>query len=483
MLGIIGIILSLALLIYLAYRGVSVLILAPSMALLAVLFNGGTPLLGAYTQIFMGATAEFIMKFFPLFLLGAIFGKLMDDSGSAQSIARAIIGRLGSERAILAVVISCAVLTYGGVSLFVVAFAVYPIAAALFRQADIPKRLIPATIALGAFTFTMTALPGTPAIQNAIPIPYFGTNAFAAPVLGILTGLVMLGLGQAWLTFRLRKARAAGEGYGRHVDAEPKPDPYLRERAEGEGFDIAELATPKRPAFPATPGFFVAVTPIVVVIAANLLFATVVIPRMSTEYLAEPEYGATSIRAVGGIWAIICALLLALAVLVVLNRRRLENLRETLDGGANASVLPIFNTASQVGFGAVIAALAAFALIRDGMLGIGGDNPLISLAISVNVLAGITGSASGGMSIALTALGDHYVAMADQAGISMEIMHRVTSVATGGLDSLPHNGAVITLLAICGLTHREAYKDIFIVALLVPLLSLVFLITAATFLG
>ncbi|WP_006788732.1 GntP family permease [Thiorhodospira sibirica] len=481
MLGIFGILLALGLLIFFAYRGVSVLILAPLMALVAVLFNGGTPLLGAYTQIFMGATADFIMKYFPLFLLGAIFGKLMDDSGSAQAIARAIIARLGEQRAILAVVLSCAVLTYGGVSLFVVAFAVYPIAAALFRQADIPKRLIPATIALGAFTFTMTALPGTPAIQNAIPIPYFGTNAFASPVLGILTAMLMFGLGQWWLSYRLQKARAANEGYGHHDDAAPAalPEKRIREHAEGEGFDYMELEA-QRPAENQFPNFWIAITPIVVVIFANLLFATQVIPRLETDYLGDPQYGATTISAVGGIWAIICALVVAIVVLLALNWKRLTDLRQTLDSGANASVLPIFNTASQVGFGAVIAALAAFELIRSGVLGIGGDNPLISLAVSVNVLAGITGSASGGMSIALQALGDHYVAMAQSAGISMELMHRVTAVATGGLDSLPHNGAIITLLAICKLTHRDSYGDIFVVALLIPLISLIFLIAAGT---
>lgn len=207
--GLLGIVLALGLLIWLAYRGISVLVLGPLCALLAVLL-AGAPLLASYTQVFMPALGRFIVAFFPLFLLGAIFGKLMEDSGSARSIAHWLVARLGSQRAILAVVLACAVLTYGGVSLFVVAFAMYPVAVALFRAADIPKRLIPATIALGAFTFTMTALPGTPAIQNAIPMPYFGTTAFAAPGLGVIAGLVMLGLGLGWLRRRASAARAAG---------------------------------------------------------------------------------------------------------------------------------------------------------------------------------------------------------------------------------------------------------------------------------
>ncbi len=481
MMGIVGIVLALILLMYLAYRGISILILAPAMALLAVLVSGEAPLLASYTQVFMRATGEFIVSYFPLFLLGAIFGKLMDDSGSARAIAEWIVERLGRARSILAVVLSCAVLTYGGVSLFVVAFAVYPIAAALFRQADIPKRLIPGTIALGAFTFTMTALPGSPAIQNAIPMPFFGTTPFAAPGLGIITGAIMFFLGLLWLNYRARGARSAGEGYGEHADAQPRPTRQLRERAEGEGFDIMELEAQHPP--PALPGFWLALTPIVLVIALNYLFSMVIIPAMDTGYLAEPEYGATDIDTVRGIWAIIAALVISIVVLVALNWRRLSALRDTLDAGANASVLPIFNTASQVGFGAVIASLAAFELIRSGVLGLGGDNPLVSLAISVNILAGITGSASGGMSIALQTLGAQYVAMAQQADVSLELMHRLTAVATGGLDSLPHNGAVITLLAICGLTHREAYKDIFVVALLIPVIALIALIVLGSLFG
>uniref|UniRef100_UPI0035ADFF89 GntP family permease n=1 Tax=Paracoccus sp. TaxID=267 RepID=UPI0035ADFF89 len=190
--GLLGIFLSLILLMYLAYRGINVLILAPLLAMLAVLMSGGLPVLATYTQVFMKSLGGYVITYFPLFLLGAIFGKVMADSGAARTIAEMIVKKVGSDRAILAVVLACGVLTYGGVSLFVVAFAIYPIANALFRRADVPKRLLPAAIALGSFTFTMTAFPGTPAIQNAIPMPFFGTNVFAAPVLGTFAGLVML---------------------------------------------------------------------------------------------------------------------------------------------------------------------------------------------------------------------------------------------------------------------------------------------------
>lgn len=481
MIGLIGVSLALGLLIFFAYRGVSVLLLGPIMALVATLFAVGTPLLASYTQVFMGSAGNFITQFFPLFLLGAIFGKLMDDSRAAESISQTIVGKLGSERAILAVVLACAVLTYGGVSLFVVAFAVYPIAAALFRQADIPKRLIPATIALGAFTFTMTALPGTPAIQNAIPMPHFGTTPFAAPILGIITAAVMFAMGQWWLTRQASLAKATGEGYGNHQDQPVQFDKKQREHCSGEGFDVT-LIEPEKSS-DQLPPFALAIAPVVLVIVMNYVLSAHLFPRLETEYLASALYGNTSLESVIGVWSIITSLTLAILLLIATNWQRLMTLRQTLDDGANASVLPIFNTASLVGFGAVIAALPAFDLIKGAVDSIGGGNPLVSLALSVNVLAGVTGSASGGMSIALQTLGADYLLMANQLGISPDLLHRVTTVATGGLDSLPHNGAVVTLLAICGLTHREAYKDIFMVAVLFPILSLVLLVTLGSLFG
>ncbi|MFU8823502.1 GntP family permease [Yoonia sp.] len=457
MLGILVIATALTALIVLAYRGMSLLLLAPAIAVLAVLFAEGGPLLGSYTQVFMQATGGFIIRYFPLFLLGAVFGKLMESSGSARVLADGIIRSLGPQRAVLAVVLSCAVMTYGGVSLFVVAFAVWPIAAALFREANLPKVLIPATIALGAFTFTMTALPGTPAIQNAIPMPYFGTTPFAAPGLGILTGVMMLALGWAWLEYR---AKALGPGYGAQDDT------------------VATQAQRN------TPSLFVAATPLVLVLVLNIIFTFIVIPWLDTDYLADPAFGATDIGALRGIWSIIAALTLACLVLVAMNWGRLaQNLGRTLDQGAQDSLQPIFNTASLVGFGAVIASLGAFGLIRDWVVTVGGDNPLISLAVGTSLLAGMTGSASGGMSIALATLGDTYLQMGNAAGIAPDLLHRVTAVATGGLDALPHNGAVITLLTICGLTHREAYKDIAVVAVVIPVAALCVLVALGTIFG
>lgn len=458
--GTLGILLSLALLMFLAYRGYNVLILAPLMALLAVLFAGDAALmLPTYTQVFMKSLGGYLIQFFPLFLLGAIFGKLMDDSGSARAIAQGIVTRLGRERAILAIVLACGLLTYGGVSLFVVAFAVYPIGTALFREAGIPKRLLPGAIALGAFTFTMTALPGTPAIQNAIPSPFFGTDAFAAPILGLIGGLIMLGLGSWWLAAQARTLMAAGEGYGSHKDAP----------TEQSGLPVT--------------GFWLALLPILLVIALNFLMAKQVLPNLDTSYLAKPEFGGLQdAKSVIGIWSIIVALGAAVLLLIGLHWRRWTDLKQSLNDGTFGSMLPILNTASEVGYGTVIASLAGFVVIRDLVLSVPG-NPLVSEAVAVNILAGITGSASGGMSIALKTLGAQYLEMANAAGISPELLHRVAAMASGCMDTLPHNGAVISLLAICKLTHRDSYRFIFMNTVIFPLAALVVVITLGSLFG
>lgn len=463
--GTLGILISLALLMYLAYRGINVLILAPLLALLALLFAGDIGLLlPTYTQVFMKAMGGYVIQFFPLFLLGALFGKLMDDSGSARAIAHGIVAKVGSERAILAIVLACGILTYGGVSLFVVAFAVYPIGAALFREAGIPKRLIPGAIALGSFTFTMTALPGTPAIQNAIPNPFFGTDAFAAPGLGVIAGLIMFGLGTWWLTAQSRKLMAAGEGYGEHRD-EPVADKSVAE-------DNRTI-----------PGFWLALLPIFVVIGLNFLMAKQILPSIDTSYLAKPEFGGLQdAKSLIGIWSIIVALSAAILLLIAMHWKRWMDLKKSVNDGAFGSMLPILNTAAEVGYGTVIASLAGFVIIRDLVLGVS-DNPLISEAVAVNILAGITGSASGGMSIALKTLGEQYLTLANAAGISPELLHRVAAMASGCMDTLPHNGAVISLLAICKLTHRESYKFIFVNTVAFPMVALVVVITLGTMFG
>ena len=481
LLGLLGILIALGLLMWLSFRGWSILLLAPAAALLAA-FASGEPLLAHLTQIFMTGAAQFLAQFFPLFLLGALFGKLMEDSGSVEEIARFMTEKLGTARTILAVVLGGAVVTYGGVSLFVAIFVLVPMAQGLFKTAAIPRRLMPGAIALGTMTFTMSALPGTPALQNAIPMPFFGTTPFAAPGLGIIAAAIMLGFGLWWLSRSEAAARRAGEGFDAGTCAElSADDPSLRERATiASEFDPAELPHGRHTR--SDPSFIVALLPLVVVILVNLLMSVFVLPRLDTSFLADEKWGATSLAGVGGVWAVVVALSAAILTLIALNLRRLPSLRESMDAGANASVLPAFSVASLVGFGAVIAALPAFGLVRDWVLSIGGG-PLVSLAVATNVLAALTGSASGGMTIALDALGPTYMRLAAEVGIDPALLHRVAVMSAGTLDSLPHNGAVVTLLAVCGVTHKQSYLDIFMVAIVGAVIALVAVILLGSAVG
>lgn len=469
--GMFGILLGLGLLVWLAYRGWSVLGLAPVAALIAAAF-AGEPLLANWTQTFMMSAADFIASFFPLFLLGALFGKLMDDSGSVTAIANFMTHKLGPNRSVLAVVLAGALVTYGGVSLFVAVFVLAPMGQALFRAANIPNRLLPAAVMLGTATFTMSALPGSPAIQNAIPMPFFGTTPFAAPGLGFIAAAIMLGFGLWWLTRAEKLARKAGEGFSGPIDSAVAAahNPVVRERASvAREFDPAEIEHGKRSA--ELPGIFVALLPLIVVIAVNLTMSLVVLPRLDTSYLALPRWGETSLASVGGVWSVIVALSAAIVVLYLFNRSRFPTLRETVDAGLNAAALPVIGVASLVGFGAVVASMPAFQVVSDWVLGIEGG-PLVGLAFATNVLSALTGSASGGLTIALGALGETYMKLAAVYGIDPALMHRVAVIGAGSLDSLPHNGAVVTLLAVCGATHKQSYFDIVMVAIVSALLAL-----------
>jgi H+/gluconate symporter-like permease len=481
--GLLGIVVGLGLLIWFAFRGWSVLLLAPVAALIAAAF-GGEPLLANWTQVFMGSAARFLAQFFPLFLLGAVFGKLMEDCGAVTAVAEFMTKTLGERRVMLAVVLAGALVTYGGVSLFVAFFVLAPMAQTLFRAAAVPRRLMPAAIILGTSTFTMSALPGTPSIQNAIPMPFFGTTPFAAPGLGIIASLIMLGFGLWWLQRAETAARRKGEGFGSagtlsaHAAA---ADEKVRERATtAREFDPAEINRGQRS--DAVPSILAAGLPLIVVVIVNLAMSLLVLRRLDFSFLAEERFGATSLTAVAGVWSVVVALAAAILAVIALNRRRLPALRQSMDAGANASVLPAVSVASLVGFGAVIAALPAFAVVRDWVLGIEGG-PLVSLAVATNVLAALTGSASGGLTIALDALGDTYMKIAAATGVAPALMHRVAVIGSGTLDILPHNGAVVTLLAICGASHRESYFDIVMVGIVGALIALVAVIVLGTMFG
>lgn len=434
---------SLAFLMFVAYRGYSVILFAPIAALGAVLFVDPNLVAPMFTGLFMDKMVGFVKNFFPVFLLGAVFGKVIELSGFSKAIVASVIKLIGRERAMLAIVVVCGLLTYGGVSLFVVVFAVYPFAAEMFRQGGIPKRLIPGTIALGAFTFTMDSLPGTPQIQNIIPTTFFKTDIYAAPWLGLVGALFIVTSGLAYLEWCRRRAAAAGEGYGDGHSNEPA------------SFEHEKLVHP-----------LIAILPLVMVGVMNKVF-TAAIPALYGEKVsfipavigkAAPVVQQT--KAVAAIWAVEGALLIGIATVFAFGWKtvfaKFGEGSKTAIGGA---LLATMNTASEYGFGAVIAALPGFLVVANSLGAI--PNPLVNEAITVTSLAGITGSASGGMGIALAAMADSFIANAQAAGIPLEVFHRVASMASGGMDTLPHNGAVITLLAVTGLTHRQSYKDIF----------------------
>jgi len=453
-LSILGIFTSLIILMVLAYRGVSVIVLAPLTAMLATIFTGDFPAIVAYTEIFMKAMAGFIALYFPVFLVGAIFGHIMGVSGASTAIANYIAAKFGNDRAILAVVCATALLVYGGVSLFVVVFAIYPIGVSIYKKADVPKRLLPASIALGAFTFTMTALPGSPQYINTMPIPYFGTTIYAAPILGIISSVVMMTLGIFWLTRRARKLNLAGEGYGLH-DADK----------EIQNSDDKKL-----------PGFALSTVPILLIFVLNFALTNWYFIEFADNYI--PAMEALGKNQINGIWPVVISLAVAILVSFVLFRQYIPNPKKQLENGALGSLLPIMNTASEVGYGGVIKALAAFSVLQAGIVSMD-ISPIIKVAISTTLLAGVVGSSSGGTALALEALGDSFKTMALEHGISLEAFHRIAIMAAGGLDTLPHSGAVITLLAVTGLTHRQSYKDIAMCTIAIPLFAVAVAIALA----
>ncbi|MDO5619598.1 GntP family permease [Kocuria sp.] len=519
LLGILGIILSLILLMTLAYRGVPVVIAAPISAIVALVFSGA-PILASYTEIFMPALASFVGAYFPVFLLGAIFGILMTMTGYAEYIAKAVAKVLGARSALLATVMTSALMTYGGISLFVVAFVMYPLARELFRVADIPRRLIPATIALGIFTFTMTALPGSPQVQNLIPGQFFGTDGFAAPGLGILGSVMIFGIGMGWLEYRRKVMIRSGEHFGSEVPV--RTGFFSRRRAtaaaatsagsgtasastttaltnddaqgglrtqipgEDHGKDAlepeGEKAESSSVALMTPPNAWMPFVPLLVVVVVNFGCTLLLFPALDWSYLEEEKFGGIALTTRAGIWAVIVALTAAVLSIVALNFKEFGILKQGFVDGVKNSLLPIFSVSSEVAYGAVVASVAAFAVVRDAIFNVGG-NALVTSVLSTSVTAAITGSSSGGMTIALNAFGEELRQMAVDQGISLEAMHRLTAMAAGGLDTLPHSGAVVTLLLVCSLTHRQSYKDLAMVTIIAPVVTVAVLVVLVSLVG
>ncbi|MCM3323321.1 MULTISPECIES: GntP family permease [Cytobacillus] len=435
MLSMIGLIGGLVLLTVLVMRGMNLLIVAPLSALFVAVLNG-VPLFPQFAGKdevdfitgYMDGFAGFITSWYLMFLAGAIFGKVMEDSGAAESVSHWIVTKIGMKHAVLAVVLSCAVLTYGGVSLFVVAFAVYPMAVSLFKEADLPRRFIPAALAFGSTTFTMTSA-GSPEIQNWIPIPYLGTNPYAGWEVSIITAIFMLIFGY-WLLMKvIRRAVRKGEKFvGRDTD-----NNEIR----------SELPHP-----------LLSLIPLLVVLIVAFVFH---------DSLAQS--------------ALILALTGGVIATWLLNRKYFRNFWEAVGEGTMGALIAIGNTAAVVGFGGVAKITPAFSSAVDFMTSIPGS-PLIGGALSVMVIAGLTGSSSGGQTIALPILAPHYLDM----GVNAEALHRTVSLSSGTLDSLPHGGyAVTTIRSIAGETHKDAYPAFGLMTVVVPIAAVVLAVILFSF--
>lgn len=429
--SLIGIFVALIVLIVLAYRGHSIVWVAPFCAILVALLSG-LDLLQAYLGDYIEGAAGYIVSWFPAFFLGAVYGKIMDLTGSARSLANKLISLIGSKFAVLAVVLPCLLMTYGGISLFVVVFVVYPMGYAIYREADLPRTLLPGAIAFGAFGITMTCIPGTPQIQNIIPTTYYGTTAAAAPVMGLIAAL-MIGIpGYLYLEWRVRSARKKGL----HFVEDPKHQASSENVAQQPKWHWLSGLVPL----------------LVVVLMLNVL------PGVLKQYGLADWSSSQSI---------VVALLGGIVVACLMNLHQLKTLLPAVNEGANGSLTAIMNTACAVGFGSVVKIVPGFGLLKGAMLNMPGSI-LFSEAVAVNVLAGATGSASGGMSIALEALGHQYLAKAAEIGLDPAYLHRIASIASGGLDTLPHNGAVLTLLAVSNCKHKESYLDICVTSCIIP---------------
>lgn len=447
MLGNAGLLAGLALLMFMALRGVNIFIAALLCALVVALSNGleAPKALLEYFPFGPLGAFTFAGKFFVLFLCGAIFGKVMAASQAASSIAQAITRSLGISRTLWVTMLVCALLTYGGVVVFVVIFTMYPLGISLMREANLPKRLFCAATALGAGTFTMTAMPGTPSIHNVIAASTLGTDLFAGAWIGVAASVLMVALGMAYVQREWRLARERGEGF----------------EANAQDLRMEQLAS----APGSGPHWSLALVPILVVLGIIilprlLLLSGAVVPGQG---LLGPLLGFSQQQPI--LWPSL-ALVVATGVAVMLFAGLRRNTLVLLGQGADDAIMPLLNTAAVIGFGGVVTQTPGFAQFAQWILTVDLP-PLLSVFASASVVSGIVGSSSGGLQIFMQTLAPKYLEM----GVEPEVLHRIAAIASGGFDSLPHCGAVIAMLMIMGLTHKQAYKDIFIVTVLVPVIA------------
>lgn len=435
--GIFGLILGLAVLSILIYKRVPVTYAALAASLTVAVFNLMEPWT-ALTALFNGIGSTF-GTYFPIFFFATIYGQLMSETGCANAIANYFIKLFGSKSVVLVISITTALLVYGGVTAMVVAFTVFPIGVNLIRKADITKKLLPAMIQLGQATFALTALPGTPQLNNIIPTAYLGTTSTAAPVLGLIATAIMFGLGWVYLENEVRKSRERGE----HFEESSLRPGSIRE------MDAASLPSP-------LPAFL----PVILLIVLYVLFERV-------------TFGTYSLKTMNSFAPVCTAMIIAIVYLLVLgiSKGQKEEMVNALKTGAASSFGPLLSFATVVGFGSVIKATSGYASLVAMVTGLN-MNPFLSAALSVTILAGVTGSASGGINIALSseALVSSWTSqLTTQA--QLNALHRIISVSSCGLDSLPHCGGILATLDVCQETHATAYKYIFMITVIFTLIA------------
>lgn len=407
----------------LAFKQISALILAPLVTIFVVVFSR-LPILDSLLGAFMPAAANYVSKYFLTFFVGAIFGAIYQYTGAAESIAK-FISRISKDK-FVAPVIMCitGILTFGGVSGFVVFFVVYPIALQMFKRANLTRMLIPAAISAGCWTWSMTA-PGSPSIQNKIAMESLGTPSTAAFVPSIIATIVEFLLIFIWLEYRARKFTAKGRLFN---------DPLIKTQ-----LDPSELVDDEDKDLPNPALAFI---PIIAILVTFNVF------RKPVE---------TSV-------------MVGVILSTILFFKRIPGVSkwvEVFNKGAADSGVAILNTAIVVGFGGVVQNTAGFHSLIEKLQSVN-ISPMVFVMITVAVCAGACGSASGGMGVAFNALGDIFSKM----GIPFEYVHRIGAIAAGTLDTLPHQGAQITLLGICKLTHKEAYFDIAVTQIIIPFITL-----------
>ncbi len=452
----IGLIGSVALLIWLALRGINI-VFAALLCSVVVIITNQLPVAAGLTEYFsfgpLGAFT-FAGRFFLLFAAGAMFGRVMGESHAAASIALALVERLGAHRALWITVLACALLTYGGVVVFVVIFAMYPLGLKLLQQADIPKRLFCGALALGAGTFTLTALPGTPSIHNVISAAALETTLFAGGWYGLAGGALMFAGGMWYLERQRRIAAANSEHF------QPAPSDPISSAEAGD---------------PGYPHWLPAALPLLLVLG-TIVAPRLIIMSLHEATMTQPGGFVALLRFADSqpvVWpsiALLAGTLLAALMFPTVRSRALE----VVGHGTQDSIMPLINTAAVIGFGGVVTQTAGFEQFTRLMLE-SGLPPLVSLFGSVSLVAAITGSASGGLQIFMQTMAPAYLEM----GIEPGTLHRLATMASGGFDSLPHCGAVVAMLTITGLTHKEAYRDVGIITVVIPVLATLMMVGVA----